>query len=75
MVQDDDVPVATTASQLLMSRRSAARFLHYFKETGGPVHYESVTWNRPLEDNDQHNDAMKQAVLRRRRNRRSCSWM
>lgn len=39
MVSEDDVAVVTAASQLLILRRSAVGFLHYFEEAEGTVNY------------------------------------
>eukprot|EP00170_Pyropia_yezoensis_P003715 contig_15582_g3726 len=45
-----------------MSRRSASRFLKYYEETGGSVHYDPAMWNRHA-DNEMDDAAVKEAVL------------
>eukprot|EP00170_Pyropia_yezoensis_P003716 contig_15583_g3727 len=45
-----------------MSRRSASRFLKYYEETGGSVHYDPAMWNRHA-DNVMDDAAVKEAVL------------
>eukprot|EP00170_Pyropia_yezoensis_P003613 contig_15108_g3623 len=62
MVLHDNVPVARAAQSLGMSRRSASRFLKYYEETGGSVHYDPAMWNRHA-DNVMDDAAVKEAVL------------
>eukprot|EP00170_Pyropia_yezoensis_P002558 contig_10748_g2562 len=62
MVLHDNVPVARASQSLGMSRRSASRFLKYYEETGGSVHYDPAMWNRHA-DNVMDDAAVKEAVL------------
>ncbi|KAK1858805.1 hypothetical protein I4F81_001405 [Pyropia yezoensis] len=62
MVLHDNIPVSRAAQSLGMSRRSASRFLKYYEETGGSVHYDPAMWNRHA-DNVMDDETVKEAVL------------
>jgi len=61
MVREQGRSVASDARDLSISVRSATRFLTYFRDTGGEVHYDPDRWNRHhdnLNDDQQPRDAV-----------------
>jgi len=62
MVLVDNKGVAEAARSTRMSRRSLTRFLRYFNDTGGALHYDPAMWNRHW-DNRMDDPELKSVVL------------
>lgn len=62
MVLEQGRSVAAAAKDLNMSVRSATRFLTYFRDTGGDLHYDPARWNRH-HDNLTDDPQLRDAVL------------
>jgi len=62
MVREDDRSDAAAARDLLISLRSATRFLRYFMDNGGDFHYDPGQWNRHF-DNSADDPQLRDAVL------------
>lgn len=62
MVLVEGRDVASASRSLGLSTRSASRYLCYFRETGGELHYAPEQWNRHR-DNIEDNAWLRAAVL------------
>ncbi|KAK1860121.1 hypothetical protein I4F81_002710 [Pyropia yezoensis] len=62
MVLVEGRDVASASRSLGLSTRSASRYLCYFRETGGELHYAPEQWNRHR-DNIENNAWLRAAVL------------